>query len=187
MRAKALEWWLWVLLGLFLVGLEVFTPGGFYLLFFGIAALLVGGLASTYLAGPLWTQILLFTAIAVAGILMFRRALVGRFGTGSRGAEMDTLVGETATALEDLAPGALGRVELRGAAWNARNSGGVPVQRGHRCTVERVEGLTVWVRIAADEYLSATGHQSPTAALSDTPGGNGAGSAPQKGTAETPL
>ena len=152
------------MLGLLLLGIELFTPGGFYLLFFGVAALIVGALQGTFLTGPLWTQILLFTAVAVAGILLFRRALLARFAFGTRGSEMDTLVGETAVAIEDLAPGALGRVELRGVAWNARNTGGVPVARGHRCTVERVDGLTVWIRIAADEYLGDT---RPAAALAD--------------------
>jgi len=32
-------WWLWVLLGLGLLTFEVLTPGGFFALFFGLAAL----------------------------------------------------------------------------------------------------------------------------------------------------
>ena len=38
-------WWYWMVLGLLLLGLELATPGGFFLLFFGVGALLVGGLA----------------------------------------------------------------------------------------------------------------------------------------------
>lgn len=156
-KAQKLNWWLWVLLGLALLGVELFTPGGFYLLFFGMAALVVGILAAVSLAGPLWLQVLLFTALAVAGIAMLRRMLVVRFSHSVSLRDVDSLVGEVAVAFEDLAPGALGRVELRGTPWSARNSGGVPVARGQRCTVERVEGLTLWVRIAAEEYLAAAG------------------------------
>ena len=32
-------WWYWVVLGLLLTGLELATPGGFFLLFFGVALL----------------------------------------------------------------------------------------------------------------------------------------------------
>ena len=32
-----MTWWLWAFLGLFLLGGELVTPGGFYMLFFGIA------------------------------------------------------------------------------------------------------------------------------------------------------
>ncbi len=37
-------WWYWVVLGLLLTGLELATPGGFFVIFFGVGALLVGGL-----------------------------------------------------------------------------------------------------------------------------------------------
>jgi membrane protein implicated in regulation of membrane protease activity len=154
-----LDWWLWVLLGLALLGVELFTPGGFFLLFFGVAALVVGGLRVTALGaafgGSLTAQVLLFTALSAAGIVLFRRALVARFGR-SDPVEVDSLVGARAVALETLPPGEPGKVELRGTPWSARNSGMVEVGRGQRCTVERVEGLTLWVRIAAEEYLAET-------------------------------
>ena len=31
-------WWLWVLLGILLLAIELLTPGGFYVIFFGIAS-----------------------------------------------------------------------------------------------------------------------------------------------------
>ena len=31
-------WWYWMLVGLVLLGVEMVTPGGFYILFFGLAA-----------------------------------------------------------------------------------------------------------------------------------------------------
>jgi membrane protein implicated in regulation of membrane protease activity len=35
---------------------------------------------------------------------------------------------------------------MRGASWTARSSGSVALARGQRCKVERVEGLTLWLR-----------------------------------------
>ena len=37
-------WWLWVVVGLGLLAFEMAMPGGFFALFFGVGALLVGGL-----------------------------------------------------------------------------------------------------------------------------------------------
>jgi membrane protein implicated in regulation of membrane protease activity len=59
---------------------------------------------------------------------------------------VDSLVGETALVLDDIPASGFGKVELRGTAWNARNGGSASLSRGQRCTVERVEGLSLWVR-----------------------------------------
>lgn len=161
-----MEWSAWLVLGLLLVAIEVFTPGGFFLLFFGVSALLVGALAATNLpfTSSLPFQIVIFLAVSITGLILFRNALVARFGRLGRlgrGREVDSLMDSVATALEDLAPGAMGKVELRGSTWAARNSGSVPVTRGQRCTVERIDGLTLWVRVAADEFLAALPRKEP--------------------------
>jgi len=60
--------------------------------------------------------------------------------------KVDNLIGETAQALEDIAVDAIGKAELRGAAWNAHNIGDAPIPGSTRCRVERVDGLTLYVR-----------------------------------------
>ena len=37
-----MTWWTWLLLGLVLAALELATPGGFFILFFGLGAIVVG-------------------------------------------------------------------------------------------------------------------------------------------------
>src|SRR3989304_4674160 len=56
-----MTWWLWVILGFALMGLELFTPVGFYFLFFGVGALVVGLLVGLGLAGPTWMVWLAFS------------------------------------------------------------------------------------------------------------------------------
>jgi len=65
------------------------------------------------------------------------------FRQSSPSKEVDNLVGELATAMEDIAVDAMGKAELRGAAWNARNVGDTPLSRTQRCRVRRVDGLTL--------------------------------------------
>jgi hypothetical protein len=42
----------------------------------------------------------------------------------------------------------------------------VRIARGQRCTVERLDGLTLWVRIGAEEYLADTRSGAPPPAAS---------------------
>ncbi len=140
-----MTWWVWVLLGLGLLGLEVLTPGGFFVLFFGLAALVVGALAGLGLTGPAWLQWLLFSLLSAGSLVLFRRRLVERL-RASGDAAVGGLVGDVAVLLDDLAPGAVGKAELRGTAWSARHDGPETLPRGRRCRVERVEGLMLYVR-----------------------------------------
>jgi membrane protein implicated in regulation of membrane protease activity len=139
-----MAWWLWMALGLALLAGEMVTPGGFYVFFFGVAALLVGVLGGLGIAGPVWLQWLLFSILSVASVLVLREPLKRRMGSGgSADGEIDTLVGEQAVILDDMPPGAVGKAELRGATWNARNADIRPLARGDRGRVIRVEGLTL--------------------------------------------
>jgi membrane protein implicated in regulation of membrane protease activity len=141
-----MAWWLWLLLGLVLLLLELLTPSGFYLLFFGLGALAVGMLCLWELLGPAWIQWLSFSGLSLVTLLLFRDALLKRFRGRSGDQDANKLVGETARALETIPVDGLGRAELRGTTWQARNVGPVPVAPEQRCKVERIEGLTIWIR-----------------------------------------
>jgi membrane protein implicated in regulation of membrane protease activity len=138
----AMDWWHWIAIGLILAGLELATPGGFFIIFFGLGGLLVGLLGLFGLAGPLWLQWLLFSFFSILALLLFRNPLLRWLGARARpGPDVDSLVGEIAIPLEDIVPDGVGRVELRGTTWSARNRGRSVLGRGQRCTVAAVEGL----------------------------------------------
>jgi inner membrane protein len=138
-----MEWWVWVLGGFALLAIELATPGGFFTVFFAAGALVVGGLLGIGLVLPVWLQWLLFSVISVGSLAAFRRRLLARL----EGAPdtVDSLVGETAVLLDDLARGDVGRAELRGAAWQARTEVADGFRKGQRVRVERVAGLVLWV------------------------------------------
>jgi hypothetical protein len=140
-----MTWWVWLLVGLGLLGFEVLTPGGFFMLFFGLAALVVGALAGSGLTGPVWLQWLLFSMLSVGSLLVFRRPLLAWLQSPeARG--VASLVGDVAVLLADLPPGTVGKAELRGATWSVRHDGPETLARGSRCRVDRVDGLTLHVR-----------------------------------------
>ena len=59
---------------------------------------------------------------------------------------LDSLIGANAELMDDIAPGAEGKAVLRGSVWTAHNVGDRQLDRGKRCTVEKVEGLKLFVR-----------------------------------------
>ncbi len=138
-------WWMWVMFGLLLLAAELLTPGGFYVLFFGVSGVCVGLVTLLFPSFPAVGQWLLFTVFAVLSLLVFRRPLLEWFRRISPSKEVDSLVGETAEATEDIPAGAVGKAELRGASWKAQNVGDKPVARSQRCRVVRIEGLMLFI------------------------------------------
>jgi len=142
-----MDWWVWVLVGLGLLGLEMFAiPGTFYVLFFGFGALLVGVLVAAGLVRAEWLQWLLFSVFSVVSLVLFRRRLVAWSRAGEATPPVDSLVGDVAIPLEDLAADGRGKAELRGTIWTVRNVDARPLTKGQRARVVRIDGLALDIR-----------------------------------------
>jgi membrane protein implicated in regulation of membrane protease activity len=141
-----MAWWQWLALGLVLVGLEMAAAGGFYVIFFGIAAIVIAGLRLVDIAGPTWVQLLLFSVLSVASLLVFRHRILRLWAPPDAPADVDTVLGQTAMTLEDIESGAVGRVELRGTVWSARNATPTMIEKGRRCIVTRTDRLMLFIK-----------------------------------------
>jgi len=140
-----MPWWMWILMGFGLLAAETLTPGGFFVFFFGLSAVVVGLLAGVGIAGSVQAQWLLFTALTVACLLLLRPRLVGRFRGSSDESQLPELIGDVAVLSDDLEPGGVAKAELRGTSWNVRSHEHTRLPRGSRCRVEKVDGLTLWI------------------------------------------
>ena len=137
-----MEWWTWMILGIVLAVAEVQIPTNFFLLGFGVGSLVVGVLVGLGLGGPAWFQWLGFSVTSTIAVVAFQRALDRDEGART----VTDIAGETAVVIEDVPANGVARAELRGTTWSARSAAGTPIERGTRCRVERVEGLTLWLR-----------------------------------------
>jgi membrane protein implicated in regulation of membrane protease activity len=140
-----------MVLGLVLMACEMLSPGTFHFIFLGVSGVAVGiaavGTAALGIPMPEWVQWLLFSVFSAVSLVFFRKPLMQKFHLPPKqGQGVDSLVGETAIALDDIAVAAIGKAELRGAAWNARNVGDRPVTKAERCKVEQVDGLILQIR-----------------------------------------
>ena len=141
-----MNWWMWAALGLVLAAGETLTPGGFFVIFFGLAALVVALLAFVGLAEALPFQILLFSVFSVASLLLFRNPLLRWMARHTpKTVDVNSFVGELAVASSAIPPGGVGQAQLRGSAWNARNASQAAIAAGGRCRVVRMEGLVIWI------------------------------------------
>ncbi len=138
-----MSWSFWVIFGLGLLVFEVLTPGGFFTVFFGLAAFVVAVLARLGVLESGSFQWLLFAVLGTVLIVALRPLLRRRFETNTP--KVDQLVGETAIALQDLDGNGRGKVELRGTSWTGVYSGAGSVVKGDRLRVTRVDGLSLLV------------------------------------------
>ncbi|MBK9166627.1 MAG: NfeD family protein [Bryobacterales bacterium] len=139
-----MDWWIWLVVGLLLLLSEAVTPGGFYLFFLGMSAIAVGALSGLGLGGPLWFQWLLFSVLSALCVFLLRQPL--QRALLNRKPPVDSMVGDLALAVQEIAAMGSGKVEYRGTAWNARNLTGTTISAQQQCRVESVDGLTLLVR-----------------------------------------
>ena len=139
-----MAWWIWVLIGIFLLAIE-FASTTMHVAFFGAGALFVGLLVGLGWRGPLWAQVLVATGVALVSLFVIRPPLMRKLKLNEVKI-VDTMIGEHAIASDDLAVQAIGKAEMRGTTWTAQNVGSAPIARGQRCLVERVDGLTIQIR-----------------------------------------
>ena len=135
---------MWLAAGLVLVVAELATPGGFFIIFFGLGAITVGVLQLLHVVDGLAVEVLLFSVLSVIWLILFRDRLLHRVQVPPPPA-VDSLVGVLAIVQEQLSPGVVGKVEVRGSTWSARNTSSVTLDRGQRARVAGVDGLTLAV------------------------------------------
>lgn len=132
--------WMWMALGLALAAIELATPGGFFVIFFGISAIIVGLLQAVGLLPAAWAQWLAFSALALLALRLFRRPLLARVQPRTRHV-VDSLVGDVAVPSTSLEPAGRGRAEVRGSLWSVHNVGDRTIEAHERCRVVAVNGL----------------------------------------------
>jgi inner membrane protein len=114
--------WSWWVIGLVLLAAELVVPG-FFLVWIGLAAIIVGALSLLFWEDAFWgwqLQMLLFAAVAVIAAILGRRYVYSNRHASDepflnqRGA---SLVGRTATLQEPIAEGR-GRIRLDDTYWS---------------------------------------------------------------------
>jgi inner membrane protein len=139
-----MSWWIWVVAGFALLALE-FASTTLHLGLFAVGAFVVAILVGLGLDLPVWAQLLIFTGVSMFSLLVLRPILLRKLRLDTP-VTVDSIVGEQAVTLDDIGVAGLGKAELRGSTWSARNVGETALMRGQRCIVAAVEGLVLHIR-----------------------------------------
>jgi inner membrane protein len=142
-----MAWWAWLVLGIGLLGVEMFViDAQFYLVFIGLSAAIVGLLGLAGIDLPVWAQWLVFSSLAIVAMLGFRRRLYEMLRGSAGHVDERLTVGDRVVIAARLEPGQSGRVEYRGSNWTARNTGSQSIEAGHEAVISEIDGLTLHVR-----------------------------------------
>lgn len=106
----------------------------------------LGALIANLLNAPLWAQILVFLALSGA-LLGCLRPFVKKFIKPKVTAtNVSSVIGTAGYVTEDIDNlSARGQVKLGGMFWSARSTSGNPICKDTKITVDRIEGVKVFV------------------------------------------
>lgn len=113
-------------------------------LWFAVGSL--GALVADLLGAPEWLQMLLFlvlSSVLLAGLRPFIKKFIKPKVTATN---TDSVIGSAGYVTEDIDNlSARGQVKLGGMFWSARSTSGNPIQQGTKITVDKIEGVKVFV------------------------------------------
>jgi hypothetical protein len=129
-----------------LFAVELFAVDAqFYLIFAGVAAVLVGLLGLVGLDLPTWAEWSAFAVLAVATMFTVRKQIYLKLMNKPMG-NVSTDIDQHVVLSQELAPGKSCRIEYRGSGWTAVNVGKHAIAAGGSARIDSIEGLTLNVR-----------------------------------------
>ncbi len=135
-----------VWMGLLILFLVVEAACPIHLVSLWFAAGSLAALAVYWLTGPLWLQIAVFVAVS-AGLLALLWPLSKKYmNPNLTPTNIDSIIGSVGIVtapIDNIA--ATGQVKLNGMEWTARSKTGEDIPAGARVTVDRIEGVKVFV------------------------------------------
>lgn len=143
-----IQWWHWIVAGLLLIATELAVPA-MVLVWFGLAAVVMGVLVALMPSLSLTTQILVWTVLSVALVVLWMRV----FKPGvlkTRAGTPDAMIGETGLLVSDVAPFRHGEVRFQrpvmgSDVWDCVADDNL--KAGSRVVVTAIEGSTVRVAL----------------------------------------
>jgi membrane protein implicated in regulation of membrane protease activity len=146
----AYVWIVWLIIAAIFIGAEVLTPG-FFLLWFGIGAL-VAALMAILGIGSVAAQLIVFLVVSVL-LVIASRTIFDRFLTRTPVESqltfgVEAMLGQIGTVVES-SRGAMNEsaVKVSGSVWTAFPiEGETPLTEGETVAVERVSGNSIYVR-----------------------------------------
>lgn len=138
--------WAWIVWLALMVFFLVVEAASVSLVSIWFAAGSLGALVASALNTPLWVQILVFLVLSGALLACLRPFAKKFIKPKITATNTDSVIGSAGFVTEDIDNlSARGQVKLGGMFWSARSTSGNPICKDTKVTVDRIEGVKVFV------------------------------------------
>lgn len=134
---------IWLVLMIFFLFMEASTVS-IVSLWFAFGAL--SAMIASFFGAEIWLQILLFAGVSCILLAALRPLARKYFTPKLTRTNVDAVIGQTGIVTEQIDNlSAQGKVKLGAVEWSARSTAQEPIAPGTKVTVDRIEGVKVFV------------------------------------------
>lgn len=133
---------IWVIIGVLMMILEIFAVS-FFFLFFGVGALVTALFTWVGVTDSLTIQLVIFSVISAASMLIFRKKLRQSFNQKS--GNYNEFKGEKATVISPISPSNDGKVFFRGTDWIAYTEENQEIPINSSVSIKKANGIRLLV------------------------------------------
>ena len=137
-----MTWYIWLILFLVFLGLEIMTTGVFFFLCFSTGALFA--MLVSLLGASFQTEMIVFCAVSLGSILLIRPIFKRYFAKQKIETNVDSLIGKKATVIEKIKLTSMGKVKIEGEVWLAVSN--EDINAGEDVVIESVDGTKLVVK-----------------------------------------
>ena len=135
---------IWLLIVAVMLVIEIFTMG-LTTIWFSLGAVVAAIAASC--SAPLWLQIVLFSVVSVAVMLLVRPFALKFMNKNRAKTNIDELIGQQAVVIEEIDNiKGTGKVRYRGVEWMARSTEGEVVGMEEVVLIQEIAGVKLMVK-----------------------------------------
>ena len=143
---------LWLILLVVFIAAEVSTVTmvSIWFMFGSLAAMIVA-----LLGGEIWLQVSVFLTVSAVLLISLRPVVKKHFAPKLVKTNVDSVIGSKGRVIADIDNvEATGTVKLGSMEWSARSTDGHPIEKNTLVTVDRIEGVKVFVTAVKEEVLN---------------------------------
>ena len=135
-------WYVWLILFLVFLGLEIMTTGVFFFLCFSTGALFA--MLFSLLGASFQVELIIFCAVSLASILLIRPLFKKYVAKQKTETNVDSLIGTKAIVIEDIKENSMGKVKTEGEIWLAISKENIA--KGENVVIESIDGTKLVVK-----------------------------------------
>ncbi len=137
-----MTWYIWLILFLVFLGLEIITTGVFFFLCFSTGALFA--MLCSLLGANFQTEMIVFCAVSLASILLIRPLFKKYVAKKKIETNVDSLIGAPAVVIEKIKANGTGKVKAASEVWLAVSKEDIEVDEN--VVIESVDGTKLVVK-----------------------------------------